>query len=139
MKQEIEVLRRRVEEQERRAESDTLHAEVTRGAEGGRSGGAAAWDSTSSLAVPTSGLAAQPGTWQLSLSRPNWSQLPPSKFDTVEVHFGMWRSKFQAFLTSIGCRYVLKATDNPVMVGKINVSQAALEHTPKDNIDAHVG
>ena len=50
----------------------------------------------------------------------------------------MWRSKFQIFLSLIGCQYLLKATDNPVMVGDINVSQAELGHTPKENIDAHV-
>ena len=52
----------------------------------------------------------------------------------------MWRSKFQAFLSSVGCLYVLKATDNPVMVGDINVSQEELERrrTPKEIIDARV-
>ena len=94
MKQEIEVLRRKVKEQKLRAERDALHAEVARAAEGGRSEGATARDSTSSPAVPTSGLAAQPGTSQISLSHPNWSQLTPPKFDHVEAHFGMWRTKF---------------------------------------------
>ena len=32
---------------------------------------------------------------------------------------GMWRSKFQACLPSIGCLYVLKATDNPVQVVEV--------------------
>ena len=52
----------------------------------------------------------------------------------------MWRSKFLAFLSSVGCLYVPKATDNPVMVGGINVSQEELEqrHTPKEIIDARV-
>ena len=52
----------------------------------------------------------------------------------------MWRSKFQAFLSSIGCLYVLRATDNPVMVGDINVSREHLEqrHTPEEIIDARV-
>ena len=102
MKQEIEVLRRKAEEQKLRAERDALHAEVVRGAEGGKSGEATARDSTSSPAVPTSGLAAQPGT-QLFLSRLSWSQLTPPNFDNVEAHFGMWRSKFQAFFSSTGC------------------------------------
>ena len=75
MKDEIEALRRKVEEQKLRADRDALHAEVARGAGGRRSGGTTARDSTSSPAVPTSGLAAQPGTSQISLSRPNWSQL----------------------------------------------------------------
>ena len=38
MKQEIEVLRRKVEEQKLRAERDVLHPEVAKGAEGGKSG-----------------------------------------------------------------------------------------------------
>ena len=52
----------------------------------------------------------------------------------------MWCSKFQAFLSSVGCLYVLKATDNPVMVRDIIVSQEELErrHTPKEIIDARV-
>ena len=49
MKQEIEFLRRKVKEQNLRAESDTLHAEVARGAEGGKSGEATSRDSTSSV------------------------------------------------------------------------------------------
>ena len=62
MKQEIEVLRRKVEEQKLPAERDALHAEVARGADGVRSGESTARDSASSPAVPTSRLAAQPGT-----------------------------------------------------------------------------
>ena len=140
MKHEIEVLRRKMEEQKLRAERDVLHAEVARGAGEGRSRKTTAQDSTSSPAVPTSGLAAQSGTSQISLSRPNWSQLKRHKFDNVEAHFGVWRSKFQAFLSSVGCLYVLEATDNPVMAGDINVSQGELEqrHTPKEIIDARV-
>ena len=136
MKHEIEVLQRKMEEQKLRAERDALHAEVARGAGGGRSGETTARDSTLSPA----GLAAQSGTSQISLSRTNWSQLKPPKFDNVEAHFGMWRSRFQAFLSSVGCLYVLKATDNPVMVGDINVSQEELKqgHTPKEIIDARV-
>ena len=87
MHHEIEILRRKVEEQKLRAERGALYAEVTRGAEGRRSGETTARDSTSSPAVPTSGLAAQPGTSQISLSRPNWSQLKPPKFDNIEAHF----------------------------------------------------
>ena len=30
-------------------------------------------------------------------------------------------------MSSLGCLYVLKATDNPVMVGDMNVSQEELE------------
>ena len=55
MEHEIEVLRRKVEEQKLRAERDAMHAEVARGGEGGRSGETSARDSTSSPAVPTSG------------------------------------------------------------------------------------
>ena len=122
MKPKIEVLRRKVEEQKLRAKRDALHAEVARGAERGRSGQATARDSTSSPAVPTSGLAAQPGMSQLSLSPPNWSQLKPPKFDNVKAHFRMWRSKFQALLSS----------DNPAMVGEIIVSQKELEQRQTD-------
>ena len=52
----------------------------------------------------------------------------------------MWRSKFQAFLSSIGCLYVLKATDNPNMVGDMNVSQEELEqgHSQKEIMDARL-
>ena len=140
MKHDIEVLRRKMEEQNLRAERDALHAEVARGAGEWRSRETTARDSTSSPAVPTSGLAAQSGTSQISLSRMNWSQLKPPKFDNVEAHFGTGRSKFQAFLSSITCLFVLKATDNPVMVGDNNVSQEELEkkHTPKETIDARV-
>ena len=53
-----------MEEQKLRAERDALHAEVARGAGGGRSGETTARDSTSSPAVATSGLAAQSGTSQ---------------------------------------------------------------------------
>ena len=140
MKHKIEVLRRKVEEQKLRTERDALHAEVARGAGGGRSGETTARDSTSSPAVSTPGLAAQPGTLQICLSRPNYPQLKPPKFDNVEAHFGRWRSKFQAFLSSAGCLYVFKATDNPMMVDDINVPQEELErrHTPKEIIDTCV-
>ena len=52
----------------------------------------------------------------------------------------MWRSKFQAFLSSIGCLYVFKATDNPIMVGDMNVSQEELEqgHSQKEIMDARL-
>ena len=51
----------------------------------------------------------------------------------IRDSFGMWRSKFKACLSSLGCLYVLKATDNPVMVGDMNVSQEELEqkHSPQ--------
>ena len=45
------------------------------------------------------------------------------EFDNIEAHVGMWRRKFQACLSSIVCLYVLKATDNPVLVGDTNVLQ----------------
>ena len=129
-----------MEKQKQRAEVEALQAEVTRGGGGGRSGEATARDSTPSPAVPTSWLATQPGTSQLSLSRPNLTQLNPPKTDNIEAHFGMWRSKFQAFWSSIGCLYVLKATDNPVMVGDMNVSQEKLDqrHTQKEIMDARL-
>ena len=43
-------------------------------------------------------------------------------------------------MSSVGRLYVLKATDNPVMVGDIHVIQEELEqrHTPKEIIDARV-
>ena len=60
--------------------------------------------------------------------------------DSIETHFGMWRSKFQAFLSSTGCLYVLNATDNPIMVGDMNVSQEELEqgHSQKEIMDARL-
>ena len=114
--------------------------QVARGAGGGRSGEATARDPTSSTAVPTSGLATQTGTSQITLSRPNLTQLRPPKFDIIEAHFGMLRSKFQAFLSSTGCLYVLKTTDNPIMVGDMNVSQDELEqrHSQKEIMDARL-
>ena len=113
---------------------EALQAGVARRGGGGRSGKATARDSTSSPAVPTYGLATQTGTSQLSLSRPNLTQLRPPNFDNIEAHFGMWQNKFQAFFSSIGCLCVLKATDNLVMVGDMNVPQEELEqrHTKKD-------
>ena len=90
--------------------------------------------------MPTSGLGAQSGMSQLSLSRPNLIQPRPPKFDNIEAHFGMWRSKFKACLSSLVCLYVLKATDNPVMVGDMNVSQEELEqkHSPQVIRDARL-
>ena len=102
VREEIEVLKRALDKQKLRAQRDALAAEVKRGAGGGRSGEATARDPTSSPAAPTSGLATQTGTSQITLSRPNLTQLRPPKFDNLEAHFGMWRSKFQAFLSSIG-------------------------------------
>ena len=123
-----------MEEQKLHAEMEALQAEVARGGGGGRSGETPARDSTSSRAVPTSGLATQTGTSQLSLFRPNLTQLRPPNFDNIEADFGIWRGKFQTFSSSISCLYVLKATYNPVMVGDINVSQEELEqrHTQKE-------
>ena len=140
LRDEIDVLQRRVEEQKLRAEMEELQAEVARGAGGGRRREATARDPTSSPAAPTSGLATQTGTSQITISRPNLTQLRPPKFDNIEAYFGMWRSKFQAFLSSIGCLYVLKATDNPIMVGDMNVSQEELEqgHSQKEIMDARL-
>ena len=70
LRDEIDVLQRRVEEQKLRAQRDALAAEVKRGAGGGRRREATARDPTSSPAVPTSGLATQTGTSQLTFSRP---------------------------------------------------------------------
>ena len=43
-------------------------------------------------------------------------------------------------MSSIGCLYVLKATDNPIMVGDMNVSQEELEqgHSQKEIMDARL-
>jgi len=68
---------------------EALQAEVARGAGGGRSGEATARDPTSSPAVPTSGLATQTGTSQLTFSR-------PTNFDNIDAHFRMRRiGKFE--------------------------------------------
>ena len=88
MREEIEVLKRALEEQKLRAEMEELQAEVARGAGGGRRE-ATARDPTSSPAMPTSGLGAQSGMSQLSLSRPNLTQPRPPKFDNIEAHFGI--------------------------------------------------
>ena len=80
LRDEIEVLQRRVEEQKLRAEMEELQAEVARGAGGGRRREATARDPTSSPAVPTSGLATQTGTSQLTFSRPTNS-------DNIDAHF----------------------------------------------------
>ena len=55
MREEIEVLKRALEEQKLRAEMEELQAEVARGAGGGRRREATARDPTSSPAAPTSG------------------------------------------------------------------------------------
>ena len=83
MGEEIEVLKRALDKQKLRAQRDALAAEVKRGAGGGRSGDATARDPTSSPAAPTSGLATQTGTSQITLSRPNLTQLRPPKFDNI--------------------------------------------------------
>ena len=88
MREEIEVLKRALEEQKLRAEMEELQAEVARGAGGGRRREATARDPTLSPAAPTSGLATQTGTSQLTISRPNLTQLRPPKFDNIEAHFG---------------------------------------------------
>ena len=130
---DIEVLRRTVEEQKLCAQKKALHVEIARGGGGGKSGETAMRGSTSSTPVPTSGLAAHSGTSQFALRCPNLTQLRLPMFDDIETRFGMWRSKFQACLSSLGCLYVHKATDNPVMVGDMNASQEEFEqrHTPR--------
>ena len=95
MKREIEVLRRTVEEQKLRAERDVLHAEVARGAEGGRSGEASEGFYIVSCCA---NIWAGSPIWHVatfSVSCEMVSTKPP-KFDDVEARFGMWRSKFQA-------------------------------------------
>ena len=83
MRDEIEVLKRALEEQKLRAQRGALAAEVERGAGRGRRRETAARDSTSSTPMPTSGLGAQSGMSQLSLSRPNSTQTRPPKFDNI--------------------------------------------------------
>ncbi|CAM9658717.1 unnamed protein product, partial [Laminaria digitata] len=58
----------------------------------------------------------------------------PPKFDNVPEHYAMWRSKFGAYISSLGLLHVLNATVL-VMVGDISVSQKELtnRHT-KDTI-----
>ena len=85
MREEIEVLKRTLEEQKLRAQRDALAAEVEKGAGGGRRE-AAARNSTSSTAMPTSGLGTQTGTSQITLSRPNLTQLRPPKFDNCLLY-----------------------------------------------------
>ena len=80
LRDEIDVLQRRVEEQKLRAQRDALATEVKRGAGGGRRREATARDPTSSPAVPTSGRATQTGTSQLTFSRPTNS-------DNIDAHF----------------------------------------------------
>ena len=65
LRDEIDVLQRRVEEQKLRAQRDALATEVEKGAGGGRRRDAAARNSTSSSTMPTSGLGAQSGMSQL--------------------------------------------------------------------------
>ncbi|CAN0528510.1 unnamed protein product, partial [Laminaria digitata] len=62
------------------------------------------------------------------------TQARPPKFDNVPEHYAMWRSKFGAYISSLGHLHVLNATV-PVMVGDISVSQEELtsRHT-KDEI-----
>ena len=89
MREEIEVLKRTLEEQKLRAQRAALAAEVKRGAGGGRRREATARDPTSSPAVPISGLATQTGTSQLTFSR-------PTNFDDIDAHFRMRRiGKFE--------------------------------------------
>ena len=49
----------------------------------------------------------------------------------------MWRSKFEAYLSSLGCLHVL-STSTPVMVGEVRVSEDELasRHSPLEIRDA---
>ena len=133
MRREVVALRRNKEELRVRAERDALIAEAERLAAGERVEAAAR--GTVSTA-PTSGQGAQTGTSHLSNFRHLFQSRSP-KFDHVEEHFGMWSSKFQAHLSSLGCLYVRKATV-PSMVGDTNVSQEELarRHTKEEIKDA---
>ena len=98
------------------------------GAGGGTRGGAAARQQATST-VPTPGLEAQSGTSLPSLHRPGLTQSRPPKFDNVEAHFSTWRSKFLAYLSSLGCLHVpinSNTTANPVVVGDMRVSPEEL-------------
>lgn len=66
------------------------------------------------------------------MSHPILTQSRPPKIDNIEAHFDSG-SKFQAYISTIGCLHVLRPTENPVMVRDINVSQKELElrTTPK--------
>ncbi|CAM9330932.1 unnamed protein product, partial [Laminaria digitata] len=63
----------------------------------------------------------------------------PPKFDNVPEHYAMWRSKFGAYISSLGHLHVLNATV-PVMVGDISVSQEELanKHTKDENSEARL-
>ena len=51
----------------------------------------------------------------------------------------MWRSKFEAYLSSLGFLHVMN-TSNPVMVGDVRVSQDELasRHSPQKIRDARL-
>ena len=115
MRENIENLQRTVEQQRLRAQRGALLAEAGSGAAGERREEAAARDAASTTTVPTPGQGARTGTSHVSLSRPSLTQSRPPKFDNVEAHFGMWRSKCQAYLSSLGCLHALKSTASPVM------------------------
>jgi len=117
MKKKIEVLERTMEEQRLRAERDAQGAGKEGGAGGGTRGEGTAGRQQAASTVPTPGLEARSGMSLPSLYRPSLSQSRPPKFDNVEAHFSMWRSKFLAYLSSLGCLHVLSSTANPVMVG----------------------
>ena len=90
--------------------------------------------------VPTPGLGAHSGmSPNTSLYRPSLSQSRPPKFDNIEAHFSMWRSKFEAYLSSLGCLHVL-STSTPVMVGDVRVSEEELasRHSPQEIRDARL-
>ena len=54
----------------------------------------------------------------------------PHKCDVVNVDqskfYVMWKSKVLAYLSALCKLYMVKETDNPVMVGDINVSEEEL-------------
>ncbi|CAN0113890.1 unnamed protein product, partial [Laminaria digitata] len=121
LRAEVMALRTRMEEQIVRAERDALVVETDRLAATEREGAAARGAAS---AVPTTGPGAPTGTSSLSLFRP-LTQARPPKFDNVPEHYAMWRSKFGAYISSLGHLHVLTATV-PVMVGDISVSQEEL-------------
>ena len=137
MQGKIEVLERMIEEQRLGAERDAPREGTEGGGDGGVRGEAAAREQAAST-VSTPGLGAHPGmppNTYLYIS--SLSQSRPQKFDNIETHFIMWRSKFEAYLSSLGCLHVL-STSHPVMVGDVRVSEEELasRHSPQEIRDA---
>ena len=141
MQEKIEVLERMMEEQRLGAERDAPR-ERTEGTGGGGGGGtreAAAREQAAST-MPTPELGAQAGMSLPSVYRPSLTQSRPSNFENIEAHFSMWRSKFEAYLSSLGCLHV-SITSNPVMVGDVRVSQEELasRYSPQEIRGARLG